>query len=130
MVTKGRSCTVLVLSILAWVLSGLLALMNVMAGVIKLIQPHGGKEPMLTLLDYSKTGVRLIGVAELLGAIGLILPVLLGVAEFLTPLAALGIAIIQLLAIPAHRKHNEPFSKNIVLAVMAIAVVSLRAAGI
>lgn len=120
----------LVLSILAWVLSGLLALMNVMAGVIKLIQPHGGKEPMLTLLDYSKTGVRLIGVAELLGAICLILPVLLGVAEFLTPLAALGIAIIQLLAIPAHRKHNEPFSKNIVLAVMAIAVVALRAAGI
>lgn len=120
----------LFLSIAAWVLSGLLALLNLMAGVMKLIQPHGGKEPMPTLQDYSVGAVRVIGLAELLGGIALILPILLGVATLLAPVAALGIAAIQLLAIRAHLKHDEPYGKNLVFAILAILLAALRVAGI
>ena len=69
-----------VLSIITWVLSGLLALVNLMAGGMKILQPHGGKRPMPTLDDFTDAQVRWIGVAEVAGAIGLILPVLTGIA--------------------------------------------------
>jgi hypothetical protein len=40
--------------------------------------------------DYSDQGLKLIGLAEVLGAIGLVVLWLLGIACVLTPLAALG----------------------------------------
>lgn len=119
----------LVLTIITWTLSGLLALANLMAGSMKIIQPHGGKRPMPTLDDYSAAQVRWIGIAEVAAAVGLILPALTGTLAFLTPLAALGIAIIQFLAIFAHRKHNEPFAPNLVMMLVALAIVVLRLIG-
>lgn len=119
----------MLLSILTWILTGLFAAMMLMAGGIKLAKPHG-EPPMPTLRDYSETGVRLIGVAEIAGALGIVLPVLTGIAVVLTPVAAIGLAIIQLLAVFAHIKHDEPFSKNIVLMVVALAIAGLRLAGV
>lgn len=116
------------MSVVTWVITGLFAAMMLMAGGIKLAKPHG-EPPMPTLRDYSENGVRLIGVAEVAGALGIVLPVLTGIAAFLTPLAAIGLAIIQALAIPAHIKHDEPYSKNIVLMVVALAIAGLRLAG-
>lgn len=120
----------IVLTIITWVLSGLLALLNLMAGGGKIAQPHGGARPMPTLDDYTDTQVRLIGIAEVLGAIGLIVPVLTGILPILTPIAALGIALIQFLAIFAHRKHSEPFVPNIVMMLVAVAIAVLRFAGV
>ncbi|MGB4135079.1 MAG: DoxX family protein [Microbacterium sp.] len=119
----------LALTIIVWTLSALLALLNLMAGGMKIVQPHGGTKPMPTLLDYTATQVRWIGVAEVAAAIGLILPVLTGTLTFLTPLAALGIAIVQFLAIFAHRKHSEPFIPNLVMMLVALAIIVLRLIG-
>ncbi|MFE6996859.1 DoxX family protein [Microbacterium sp. NPDC057659] len=119
----------IVLTIVTWVLSGLLALVNLMAGGMKVLKPHGGDKPMPTLADFSDTQVRLIGIAEVLGAIGLIVPALTGVLPWLTPLAALGIAIIQFLAIFAHRRHSEPFVPNIVMMLIALVIIVLRLVG-
>jgi len=119
----------LVLSIITWVLSALLALLNLLAGVMKIAKPHGGSRPMPVLDSYTDAQVRAIGVAEIAGALGLILPVLLGVLPWLTPVAALGIASIQFLAILAHRRHHEPFVPNLVIMILAIAVAVLRMLG-
>ena len=51
---------------------------------------------------------RAIGVSELLGAIGLILPAALRIKPILTPLAASGIAVIMILATAYHIYAGEP----------------------
>ncbi|MBE8147304.1 DoxX family protein [Brevibacterium casei] len=69
----------LVLSIITWALSGLLAALFLMAGLAKVRDPHNSTKPMPTLLDYTPGQVRWIGIVEVLGAIGIILPALLGI---------------------------------------------------
>ena len=120
----------LVLSIITWVLSGLLAALFLMAGLAKVRSPHNSTKPMPALLAYTPGQVRWIGIVEILGAIGIILPALLGILPWLTVVSALGLALIQFLAIFAHRKHNEPFVPNIVFLIIALAVAGLRIAGV
>ncbi|RAE58612.1 DoxX family protein, partial [Burkholderia multivorans] len=55
---------------------------------------------------------------------------LLGILPWLTVVSALGLALIQFLAIFAHRKHNEAFTMNIIVMVVALAVAVLRIAGV
>ena len=51
--------------------------------------------------------VRFIGVAELAGAIGVVLPAATRVKPWLTPLAAAGLGIVMLLAMPVHVARGE-----------------------
>jgi hypothetical protein len=79
--------------------------------------------------------VRQIGVAELLGAAGLVLPKLLdvvddrgGVEGTLTGLAATGLALVQLGAVPLHLRRGEPavLPMNVVLLLAAAFVAAAR----
>jgi uncharacterized membrane protein YphA (DoxX/SURF4 family) len=78
-----------------WIVQGLLALLFVFGGVTKLILPI---EEMTRQMPVPLPGafLRFIGVAELLGGIGLILPGLLRIRPGLTPLAAAGLVIIMI----------------------------------
>jgi hypothetical protein len=64
-----------------------------------------------------------IGISEVAGAIGLILPAATGIAPSLTPLAAVGLATIMFLAVIFHLKRKEPAAAPIVLFVLAALVV-------
>ncbi|HET7901849.1 MAG TPA: DoxX family protein, partial [Candidatus Nanopelagicales bacterium] len=66
----------------------------------------------------------LIGVLEVLGAIGLILPGITGIAPFLVPLAATGLALLMIGAIVVHARRGErqPIGANIVLLLLAVFV--------
>jgi uncharacterized membrane protein YphA (DoxX/SURF4 family) len=77
-----------------WIVQGLLALIFLFAGGMKLVVPL---EVMMEQMPLALPGWFLwfIGVAEVLGAIGLILPGLLGIRMGLTPLAA-GLVIIMI----------------------------------
>jgi len=76
-----------------WIVQGLLALLFLFAGVMKLIM---SVEEMTRDVQMPGAFLRFIAVAELLGAIGLILPGLLRIKPGLTPLAAAGLAIIMI----------------------------------
>ncbi len=76
-----------------WIVQGLLALPFLWAGGIKLILPV---EKLAGPVPLPGPFARFIGVAEVLGAIGLILPGPLGIRPGLTPLAAAGLVIIMI----------------------------------
>ena len=76
-----------------WVVQGLLAALFLFAGGMKLVLPPEAMAGPVTLPTWF---LRSIGVAEVLGAIGLILPKLLRIHEELTPLAAAGLMIIMM----------------------------------
>ena len=81
------------MSYVLWVVQGLLALLFVWAGGVKLILPL---EQVVGPFPLPGWFIRFIGVAEVLGALGLILPGLLRIRPGLTPLAAAGLVIIMI----------------------------------
>ena len=76
-----------------WVVQVLLALLFVFAGGMKLVMPLDQLAGPFTLPGPF---LRFIGVAELLGGVGLILPAALRIRPGLTPLAAAGLVVIMI----------------------------------
>jgi uncharacterized membrane protein YphA (DoxX/SURF4 family) len=76
-----------------WIVQGLLALLFVFAGGMKLVMPI---EEMTKQMPLPGPFLRFVGVAELLGGLGLVLPGLTGIRPGLTPLAAAGLVIIMI----------------------------------
>lgn len=76
-----------------WIVQGLLAIVFLFSGGMKLVLPI---EAMTRQMPLPGLFLRFIGVAEVLGAIGLILPGLLRIRQGLTPLAAAGLVIIMI----------------------------------
>ena len=105
-----------------WVIQGLLAVAFLGAGAMKLSQPKEKlAQNMGWVEDFSQPAVRLIGAVEVLGAIGLVLPALPGILPWLTPLAALGLALTMVGAALTHlrRKEYGTIAVNAVLLVLA-----------
>jgi len=81
-----------------WIIQGLLAAIFLFAGGTKLVLPLDVLMSMGSPNQIQLPGwfVRFIGVVEVLGALGLILPGLLRIRPGLTPLAAAGLVIIMI----------------------------------
>jgi hypothetical protein len=75
-----------------WVIQGVLAALFLFAGGMKLLVPV---EKLAEMSALPVPFMQFIGIAEVLGALGLILPGLLRIRQSLTPLAASGLAIIM-----------------------------------
>ena len=75
-----------------WTVQGLLALLFLFSGGMKLVLPPETLKERFLLPGWF---ARFIGGAEVLGALGLVLPTLLDVWPVLTPVAALGLGIIM-----------------------------------
>jgi uncharacterized membrane protein YphA (DoxX/SURF4 family) len=76
-----------------WVIQGLLALLFLFAGGMKLVMPL---DKLTGSIPIPGLFLRFIGVAEVLGGLGLVLPGLLRIRPGLTPLAAAGLVIIMI----------------------------------
>ena len=97
------------MNIALWIVAVLLALVFVMAGFMKISQPKETlkEKGMGFVEDISAGQVRLIGILEILGAAGLILPALTGILPILTPLAAVGLALTMVGAALIHLRRGE-----------------------
>jgi uncharacterized membrane protein len=97
------------MNVVLWIVQAILAVAFVLAGVMKSTQPKEKLQPNLPWVeDFSLGTVRLIGVAELLGGLGLILPAALDIAPILTPIAASCLALVMVLAAITHIRRKEP----------------------
>lgn len=115
------------LNIGLWVAQGVLAFMYIFAGWTKLTQPL---EALLEMgwgwaANMPLSFIRFIGIAEIAGAIGLILPALLRIQPKLTPLAAMGLTLVQIAAIVLHASRGEfaVLPLNVVLLALSVFVV-------
>ena len=109
-----------------WIIQILLGLAFILAGVMKLTQPRERLQARMGWVeDFSQTQVRLIGLVEVLGGLGVILPALTGILPILTPLAALGLILTMIGAALTHLRRSEftMLITNLVLGVLAVAVV-------
>ena len=94
-----------VLNVVLWSVQGFLALFFLAAAVPKI--SGRGIQKWTGFSDLPRSQVVFIGIAEVLGAAGLVLPMATGVLPWLTPLAAAGLAINVLMATGFHLRADE-----------------------
>jgi hypothetical protein len=105
-----------------WIVAGLLALFFLYAGGLKLTRSKEQLQPTMGWVDVIPMWlVRTIGLLEVLGAVGLILPPLTGVAPVLALVSAIGFVVLQVLAAGLHlsRREGRLIGLNIGIIVLA-----------
>jgi len=106
------------------ILECILAVLFLIAGAFKTFQ---NKEKLAKRMpwvnDYAITTVRFIGISELLGAVGLIVPHYTGILPVVSPIAAVALAVVMLLASIHHIRKNE--YKEVVLTGILIALLAV-----
>ena len=110
------------MTVALWVVQILLAVMFLAAGAMKLAQPIAKLAgSMAWVEDFPPAAVRLIGGAEVLAAIGLVVPAALDVVPASTSAAAIGLVALMLGAaiVHARRKETSMIVVNLVLAALA-----------
>jgi uncharacterized membrane protein YphA (DoxX/SURF4 family) len=107
-----------------WIAQVLLAAIFLVTGTTKLTQPRlkMAAGPMRWAADVTDAQFRTIGLLEVLGSIGLILPAALGIAPLLVPLAAVGLVLTMIGAIHVHVRHGETDRLAVPLVVLALAL--------
>jgi uncharacterized membrane protein YphA (DoxX/SURF4 family) len=111
---------------LLWTLQIMLAAVFAGAGTIKLVQ---SRQQLATTLggwvdEFPPSLLKPLGLVEVLGAIGLIVPPLANIAPILTPVAASGLVITMIGAVVTHVRRGEYLNVvvNVLLAVVAAVV--------
>ena len=112
------------MNIALWIVQGLLAAVYLAAGLMKVVR---SREQMVAsgsfewAKDMSDGAVKAIGAVEVLGALGLVLPELTGIAPVLTPIAAVGLVVVQVVAARLHLRLGERKSLpvNVILLLLA-----------
>lgn len=106
-----------------WIVTGLLAAAFLMAGSQKIAKNKATivASGMGWAEDYAPATIKLIGTSQVLAAIGLIVPPLVGIAPILSPIAAVCLAVLMLGAISVHVRRKESATPAIGLGVLAAA---------
>src|SRR3954464_2921665 len=113
------------MNVALWIVTCLLAAVFLLAGGKKLFIPQEklAKAPGGGwVLDFSAGFVKALGAVEILGAVGLILPALFGIAPVLVPLAAVGLATIMVGAAIVTYRRREPTHVLVDVTYLAMAV--------
>ena len=110
-----------------WIATALLAVVYVGAGLLKTITPYEKlyvRDNFAWARDFTPRSIRALGIAELVGVIGLILPASTGIVPWLTPVSAIAFVFVQIGAIGVHVKHGERkgLPTNIVLLILGALV--------
>lgn len=96
------------MNLVLWILAFVLAAVFAGSGVAKLLAPREKQiERTPYVEDFPQQIIRVIGVLEIFGAIGLLLPPLLGIVPVLASLAAAGLAITMVFAALVHLRRGD-----------------------
>jgi|AntRauTorcE11898_2_1112593.scaffolds.fasta_scaffold18204_2 uncharacterized membrane protein YphA (DoxX/SURF4 family) len=118
------------MNILIWILQAVLALMFLMAGFMKLLKPKDQLKKKVGdwVEDFSVVGIKSIGVLEVLGALGLVLPMAFNILPVLTIWASLGLTMTMIGAIILHvsRKEYKMLVTNVVLLLLLSTIAIAR----
>ena len=106
-----------------WIVNIVLALLFLAAGGMKTLAPTARlrERGMTWTDDFSTRAVTLIGIAEVIGAVGLIVPLATGILPLLTPIAAVCLAVLMGGAITVHVRRSESFAPAAVMLVVSVA---------
>lgn len=107
------------LNIGLWVVQVLLAVGFGMSGAMKLVTPYEQLASQAWARATPQGLIPFIGVAEVAGALGMILPMVTRIKPILTPIAALGFVVIMILGAAVHLKVGEMPIPNVVLGGLA-----------
>jgi uncharacterized membrane protein YphA (DoxX/SURF4 family) len=99
-------------NIALWISQVLLALGFLFAGWMHAIRFQEAKKQMAWVRDVPEPLARLIGAAEILGAIGLILPALTRILPWLTPLAASRLLTVVFDGLRARERSRAPSGRR------------------
>jgi uncharacterized membrane protein len=106
-----------------FIAQGLLAGVFTLTGAVKLLVPREKlQRRMHWAASWPRGRIKLLGLAEVLGAIGLVVPSGTGIAPLLTPLAALCLAILMVGAIETHRRLGERVLPAVIVGALCLLV--------
>ena len=109
-----------------WIATGILAAMMTVAGLTKALQPReklvASGPGMAYVEDFDDQTIKLIGIAEVVGAVGLILPGVLDIAPILVPIAAACLAILLAGGVVVHLRRGEQSAVGLPLALLLLAI--------
>lgn len=120
-------------SIAYWIVAGLLAVTYLYGGVSKIIRTQDDLRPVMAWVGRIPMRlVRTIGILEVLGATGLIVPPLTGIAPVLAVAAAVGLALLQVGGIAVHLTSTDDrqIVLNLALLILAVTAAALARAGL
>ena len=94
-----------------FIVAGLLALVALGSGLMKIVRPKAKLQemeaPMAWTADFPEWQVKAIGALEVLGAVGVIVPMATGIVPVLSPIAAIGLALVHVGAFVVHARRGE-----------------------
>jgi uncharacterized membrane protein len=117
------------MDIALWITAVFLTVLYLGVGALKLFRPKDALQQSMGWVEDATAGqVKLVGALELLGALGVILPLATNIAPVVTAIAAIGLVLVQVAAFVVHARRKEPKSYPVtaVLLLLALAVVILR----
>jgi DoxX-like protein len=111
------------MTIALWIAQGFVALVFLLTGALKVVTP---KENLVDKMHWAATWppgrIKLLGLAEVAGALGLLLPTALHIAPVLTPIAAGCLALLMIGAVQTHRRLHESSVPALVLGLVCVVI--------
>ena len=109
------------MNVALWIVQGLLAFAFIAAGGMKLFayEKYKTQSEKNGPTGVTRRLTTFIGIAEIAGSLGIVLPMATNIAPWLSPWAAIGLAIIMLLAIGFHVRRHESVAAPVILFLLA-----------